>query len=63
MPNQITPFFASFRHTGIFIYQVCVCVVHKRCHEMIITHCPGVQEETKEQDPGTARFKINVPHR
>lgn len=41
--------------------QVCVCVVHKRCHELIITRCPGVQEET--QDNTAARFKINVPHR
>eukprot|EP00090_Calanus_glacialis_P010800 TRINITY_DN1926_c0_g2_i1.p1 TRINITY_DN1926_c0_g2~~TRINITY_DN1926_c0_g2_i1.p1 ORF type:complete len:750 (+),score=136.45 TRINITY_DN1926_c0_g2_i1:140-2389(+) len=41
--------------------QVCVCVVHKRCHEMIITRCPGVQEST--EDNTGARFKINVPHR
>jgi len=38
--------------------QVCVCVVHKRCHELIITRCPGVQ---KEDD--VAGFNINVPHR
>jgi len=41
--------------------QVCVCVVHKRCHEMIITRCPGIQEST--EDNTGARFKINVPHR
>lgn len=41
--------------------QVCVCVVHKRCHEMIITHCPGVKES--QDDAATQRFKINVPHR
>ena len=41
--------------------QVCVCVVHKRCHEMIITRCPGIQEGT--EDNTGARFKINVPHR
>jgi len=42
--------------------QVCVCVVHKRCHEMIITRCPGVNEG-KDDDQSGARFKINVPHR
>ena len=42
--------------------QVCACVVHKRCHEMIITKCPGLQGEGGEEGTG-ARFKINVPHR
>ena len=42
--------------------QVCACVVHKRCHEMIITKCPGLQGEGGEDSTG-ARFKINVPHR
>lgn len=40
--------------------QVCVCVVHKRCHEMIITRCPGVPDDKTEDSSG---FKINVPHR
>jgi len=44
--------------------QVCVCVVHKRCHELIITRCPGLQEsEAPAEDSTAARFKINVPHR
>ena len=42
--------------------QVCACVVHKRCHEMIITKCPGLVAEGGEDSTG-ARFKINVPHR
>lgn len=45
--------------------QVCVCVVHKRCHEMIITRCPGVHDEDRKagEDSAGARFKINIPHR
>eukprot|EP00088_Acartia_fossae_P052672 TRINITY_DN5962_c0_g1_i4.p1 TRINITY_DN5962_c0_g1~~TRINITY_DN5962_c0_g1_i4.p1 ORF type:complete len:814 (+),score=178.37 TRINITY_DN5962_c0_g1_i4:152-2443(+) len=62
------PTFCS--HCGDFIWglgkqgyqcQVCVCVVHKRCHELIITRCPGIQENL--EDNSEARFKINVPHR
>jgi len=41
--------------------QVCTCVVHKRCHEFIVTKCPGVKDTVSE--PSTHRFSINVPHR
>uniref|UniRef100_A0A672GLV5 Protein kinase C n=1 Tax=Salarias fasciatus TaxID=181472 RepID=A0A672GLV5_SALFA len=37
--------------------QVCTCVVHKRCHELIITKCAGM----KKQDD--TRFSVNVPHK
>uniref|UniRef100_A0A7N8X3A8 Protein kinase C eta type n=1 Tax=Mastacembelus armatus TaxID=205130 RepID=A0A7N8X3A8_9TELE len=33
--------------------QVCTCVVHKRCHELIITKCTV----------GCQRFSVNVPHK
>ena len=61
--NQIWHLLSFRRGIGKQGYQcqVCVCVVHKRCHEMIITRCPGVQEST--EDNTGARFKINVPHR
>ncbi|XP_024916614.1 protein kinase C epsilon type-like isoform X2 [Cynoglossus semilaevis] len=47
--------------------QVCTCVVHKRCHELIITKCAGLK---KQDDPvwelqhvGSQRFSVNVPHK
>lgn len=64
------PTFCS--HCGDFIWglgkqgyqcQVCVCVVHKRCHEFITTKCSGVVDDAGSEDPQSARFRINVPHR
>lgn len=42
--------------------QICVCVVHKRCHEFIATKCTGVKK-TESEDGRSTRFKIDVPHR
>lgn len=43
--------------------QVCTCVVHKRCHQSVVTKCPGMKDNTQyEQNPGT-RFSVNLPHR
>uniref|UniRef100_A0A8C6MA99 Protein kinase C n=1 Tax=Nothobranchius furzeri TaxID=105023 RepID=A0A8C6MA99_NOTFU len=44
--------------------QVCTCVVHKRCHELIITKCAGMkkQEDTAEE-VGSQRFSVNMPHK
>ncbi|TKS86028.1 Protein kinase C epsilon type [Collichthys lucidus] len=45
--------------------QVCTCVVHKRCHELIITKCAGMkkQEDTVGEPVGSQRFSVNVPHK
>jgi hypothetical protein len=44
---------------------MCVCVVHKRCHEFITTKCAGVKEKDSEQDvsiwpPPFANFQIRI---
>uniref|UniRef100_UPI00358E7214 protein kinase C epsilon type-like isoform X1 n=1 Tax=Myxine glutinosa TaxID=7769 RepID=UPI00358E7214 len=42
--------------------QVCTCVVHKRCHQMIITKCPGLKKDCLSE-VGSQRFNVNVPHK
>ncbi|XP_027023983.1 protein kinase C eta type [Tachysurus fulvidraco] len=42
--------------------QVCTCVVHKRCHQLVVTVCPRMKKPTKEQTVNQG-FSINVPHR
>ncbi|XP_022603877.1 protein kinase C epsilon type-like [Seriola dumerili] len=42
--------------------QVCTCVVHKRCHELIITKCAGMKKQ-EDTTVGSQRFSVNVPHK
>ncbi|TNM95414.1 hypothetical protein fugu_016497 [Takifugu bimaculatus] len=42
--------------------QMCTCVVHKRCHELVVTVCPRMKKTTKEQPPNQG-FGINIPHK
>jgi novel protein kinase C epsilon type len=38
-------------------------VVHKRCHQNVVTKCPGAKQEGSEEAVSGTRFNINVPHR
>lgn len=29
----------------VLLFAVCTCVVHKRCHELIITKCAGLKKQ------------------
>uniref|UniRef100_A0A8C7Z150 Protein kinase C n=1 Tax=Oryzias sinensis TaxID=183150 RepID=A0A8C7Z150_9TELE len=40
--------------------QVCTCVVHKRCHELIITKCAGMKKQ--DNTVGEVQIGVNVPH-
>jgi hypothetical protein len=44
----------------VAILSVCTCVVHKRCHLLVVTKCPGMKDESSQQ---STRFNVNVPHR
>uniref|UniRef100_A0AAR5QD77 protein kinase C n=1 Tax=Dendroctonus ponderosae TaxID=77166 RepID=A0AAR5QD77_DENPD len=43
-----------------FYFFFCTCVVHKRCHHVVLTKCPGMKEEPTVQSTG---FNVNIPHR
>uniref|UniRef100_A0A6G1SA44 protein kinase C n=1 Tax=Aceria tosichella TaxID=561515 RepID=A0A6G1SA44_9ACAR len=49
--------------------QVCTLVLHKRCHELVVTRCPGTNQDSSESDSlsltqatGSSRFGMNIPH-
>uniref|UniRef100_W5JXK5 Protein kinase C n=1 Tax=Astyanax mexicanus TaxID=7994 RepID=W5JXK5_ASTMX len=57
-------FMATYLRQPTYCSHLCTCVVHKRCHELIITKCPGLkkQDDTPEE-VGSQRFSVNMPHK
>lgn len=45
----------NFSVLMFLLFAVCTCVVHKRCHQHVVTKCPGSKEAPGE-DP--VRFRI-----
>ncbi|KAF4070802.1 hypothetical protein AMELA_G00277750 [Ameiurus melas] len=41
--------------------QVCTCVVHKKCHHLVVSECPKLKKKATEGP--SQGFSINLPHR
>lgn len=57
-----TEFMWGFGKQG---YQCTVCtkVCHKKCHDRIVSHCPGTQNVAEETKKMKERFKVDIPHK
>ncbi|KAL6486292.1 hypothetical protein MHYP_G00056840 [Metynnis hypsauchen] len=40
--------------------QVCTCVIHKKCHHLVVSECPRMKKEASEGP--SQGFSINLPH-
>ncbi|KAG9510925.1 Protein kinase C epsilon type, partial [Fragariocoptes setiger] len=65
------PTFCS--HCGRFLWglghqgyrcQTCTMAIHKKCHELVVTQCPGVrgEQDPKDNSEISTRFGLNLPH-
>uniref|UniRef100_A0A3B4X8M4 Protein kinase C n=1 Tax=Seriola lalandi dorsalis TaxID=1841481 RepID=A0A3B4X8M4_SERLL len=55
-------FMATYLRQPTYCSHLCTCVVHKRCHELIITKCAGMKKQ-EDTTVGSQRFSVNVPHK
>uniref|UniRef100_A0A8C7RNI9 Protein kinase C n=1 Tax=Oncorhynchus mykiss TaxID=8022 RepID=A0A8C7RNI9_ONCMY len=55
-------FMSTFLRQPTFCFHLCTCVVHKRCHQLVVTVCPRMKKPVKEPTTNQG-FSINVPHK
>lgn len=46
---SVTPKICKRNLNCIFSIAVCTCVVHKRCHNQVLTKCPGIKDSTQDE--------------
>lgn len=39
-----------------FKFSVCTCVVHKRCHQSVVTKCPGMKDTTQQDEVSEVNY-------
>ena len=42
----------------VLLFAVCTCVVHKRCHELIITKCAGLKKQETPDEVNIYNIEI-----
>uniref|UniRef100_A0A6Q2X7F7 Protein kinase C n=1 Tax=Esox lucius TaxID=8010 RepID=A0A6Q2X7F7_ESOLU len=55
-------FMSTFLRQPTFCFHLCTCVVHKRCHQLVVTVCPRMKKPAIEPTTNQG-FSINVPHK
>lgn len=48
--NKVIKPSVCMAYASLDLFSVCTCVVHKRCHQHVVTKCPGIKDKTTE-DP------------
>lgn len=60
--SYCTEFLWGFTKQG-FNCRVCKCAVHEKCHDKLLSRCPGTAKTSRETKLMSERFNLNIPHR
>ena len=48
LPAKLNAFNLDKSKSFFFLITVCTCVVHKRCHQRVVTKCPGIKDTAED---------------